>query len=477
MADDLDLAMADLDPTSMPSTPEGKRPPTGELGTTLVYSDSMFADYLDPTFGGIAWWEARDYAQMLRTESQARKVEMVLTLPALSAPHRIVAAKGDRGEAEKVTEWLTTPANNGGMSTPLGMVIAQMTSAVTYRVASFEKVWDERDGAFIYDKLAFRPAVNTRVIRDRKSGAYKGLRQDPPYGETDPIPIEAKRAFTYTHGVHRAPILGSSDMEIPLVCWRAKQKLRFLWFLFLETHAQPRTAFSATGENAGANHDATKQAAKLWTQLKGGGAAALPPGVQGNVLETGGHAADLFQAALKYLDGEMTGQVLAQFADLAGAAASGTGSFALSRDQSDFYMMSRRYQANEMAEQFTSFVIADLVKWNLGPQAACPRLEIGPLVPPDLSVMKELLAQVAPQGQGLPAEFVAFVVEQTASALGMPVDKVQGIVKATIAAQEKAARSEQQARLAQATGPIAAASRLVQRATQPAGAPGGNAPV
>lgn len=438
-----------------------KTPPTGELGTTLSHADSLFADYLDPSMGTVAWWEAKDYSTMLRTESQARKVEMVLTLPILGAPTKINPAKGDKGEAEWVTDVLTRPANGGGMSTPLRLVVAQMTSAITYRVASFEKVWkvdpDGRD--HIYDKLAFRPAVNTHVVRDKKTGAYRGLKQDPPHGGGQPVRIPADRAFTHVHGQHRSPVLGSSDMEIPLVCWKAKQKLRFLWFLFLELHAQPRVTTQDTREQGG-DHAGTRDAAKKLSQLRGGGTVAMPPGVTASVLETSGHAADLYHAALKYLDGEMTGQVLAQFSDLAGAAASGTGSFALSRDQSDFFMQSRRWASHEMEDTMTNFVLADLVRHKFGPRAAFPTFQIGPLVTPDLGTLGPMLAQVAPD---LPADFVAFVVESTAAALGMPTDRVAQLVKATTEAQEKAARTEPQARLAQTTGPIDAAERIVRK--------------
>lgn len=460
--DDLDLATATDD----------KVPPIGELGTVLSQADSMFSDYLDPSMGSVAWWEARDYSTMLRTESQARKVEMVLTLPILGAPTAIRPAKGDKGEAEWVTEVLTRPANGGGMSTPLRLVVAQMTSAVTYRVASFEKVWKvDPDYGTIYDKLAFRPPSNTHVIRDRKSGAYRGLKQDPPYGGANPIPIAADRAFTHVHGQHRAPVLGSSDMEIPLICWKAKQKLRFLWFLFLELHAQPRIVAQDTREQAG-DHQATKDAARQVTKLRGGGAIAMPPGVTASVLETGGHAADLYQSALKYLDGEMTGQVLAQFSDLAGAAAAGSGSFALSRDQSDFFMQSRRWAANEFEDTMTNFVLADPVRHKFGPRAAFPSFGIGPLVQPDLAALAPMLQLAAPS---LPADFSAFVIESTATALNMPADRVAALVKATTEAQEKAAQTPRQESLAKTVGPIDAAERIVRKVAQQDGGVRGRA--
>lgn len=446
-----------------------KTPTFGELGSALAWTDSLFTDYLDPSMGSIAWWEARDYQAMLRIESQARKVEQILSLPILGAPIAIRPGKGDKGEAEWVTEVLTRPANAGGMSTPLPLVVAQATTAFTYRVASFEKVWRSdpdmprpggRDGAVVYDKLAFRPAVNTRVVRDRKTGAYQGLKQDPPYGGADPVRIPADRSFSHVHGQHRSPILGSSDMEIPLVCHRAKQKLRFLWFLFLELHAQPRITVEDTRESASGDGTSAKDAARKLANMKGGGVVAMPPGVGANVLQTAGNAAALYNDALKYLDSEMTGQVLAQFADLAAAAADGKGSLALSRDQSDLFMSNRRYAASELAGTFTNYVVADLVKHNFGKGAACPTFAIGPLVRPDLEALAPLLDKVGP----LPAEFTAFIIESTAVALDMPTDRVAQVVKAATAAAEKAAATERQAKLAQVAGPVAAAERIVRKA-------------
>lgn len=457
----------------MPDKPT-KKPTEGELGSAIAHADSLFSDLIDPTLGLSRRFEARDMADMLRTESQARKGEMVLSLPILSAPKRIVGGKGDTGEAEWCQEVLSRPANNGGMSTPLDLVLAQATSAFTYRVASFEKVWisdpdaPDRPGRpggvpVVFDKLAFRPAVNTSVVRDRKTGAYKGLRQDPPYGSMKPVEISPDRAWTYVHGQHRSPIVGSSDMEIPLACWRSKQKLKFLWFLFLELQARPRMEVYDGREQAG-DHQQVKDAAKLVARMPGGGAMAMPPGVRLREVVTSGEAAKLFIEAIKYLDGEMTGQVLAQFTDLAGAAASGSGSYALSRDQSDFFRQTRQSAANEVGTSFDNWVLADLVKHNLGRQAVVPHLQIGPLVTPDVEQMTSLLAA---HGQGaVPADFVGFLVESTATALGMPTDKAAAMMKAATKAAEKAAATPAQERLAPVTGPLEAAENIVRKAAQ-----------
>jgi hypothetical protein len=444
--------MAD-DPTKVP-------PLDKELGTVLSWSDSLFVDYIDPSNGSMSTFDAKDSADMLRTDGQARKVETVLTQPLFSAGHTIEGVKGDKGEAEWVTEVLTRAANNGGMSTPLGLVLAQMTSAVTYRVASFEKVFTRDDtGRVVYDKLAFRPALNTRVVRDRKTGAYKGLEQDPPYGGAEVVKIPPDRCFTYIHGQHRNPILGTSDMEIPLTCWRTKQKLKFLWFLFLELHAQPRTAFTA-GETG--SFDGARKAADAWRKMRAGGSIPLPQGVSANVVEAGGQAAaELYQGALKYLDGEMTGQVLADFANLAGAAADGRGSFALSRDQSDFFLASRRRTADEMAETFTNWCIADLVKYNFGPRGKVPTFKLGPLVEPDLDTLLTALGTMYQPGS-MPAEFTAYVVESTANLLDMPKDKVAAMVKAMSEAAQRTAQTPGQAAIAPTVGTVAAADQLVR---------------
>lgn len=424
-----------------------------ELGSSLSWADSILLDPvhgdLDSRLGAVPYWDAADYANMLRSDGQARKVEQILTLPLLSVPYKIEPGPNDKGEAKLVEQLLTRPAAMGGMSTPLRVVLAQMTSAVTYRVASFEKVYArfQLDGKtrIGYRSLSFRPATSTRVLRDRRTGGYMGLEQDPidsRINAGEPIRIRAERSFTYVHGIHREPILGTSDMEVALTAWRVKQKIRFLWFLFLESKALPKVTTKSTGEGAGGD-DATRNAAKKIAALSGGGVAGLPAGVDASVLESGGRAFEYYRDAMDYLDSEMTGSVLAQFADLASSANSGTGSYALSKDQSDLFLQSRHAIHREMEDAFTEYVIADLVRLNMGPDASVPRLVFAPIDGPTLEALLTNLPNLAGK-PGIPGELIAFLVAAVANLLHVPEDKVAAMTEQAAKTSDEAAEKATQ---------------------------------
>ena len=446
-----------------------------ELGSALSWADSVQLEAVleDPNLGAVPYYEAADIANMLRIDGQARKVEQVLTLPLLMVPHSIEKGPGDRGEADLVRKLLTLPKTAGGPVTPLRLVIAQMTSACLYRTASFENWFrrvkvDGRDRIGVH-KIAYRPPTSTKVVRELRNGDYAGLQQDPwatwaTDGEHDglPIRIPASRAWTYVHGQHREPIIGTSDMEIALSAFRVKQKLRFLWFLFLEAQALPKVTVNSTTDGTGGD-DATNRAARKLARLSGGGVVGLPAGTSASVLEAAGRANTLYKEAMDYLDSEMSGSILAQFADLAAAAANGTGSYALSRDQSSLFLQARTAVHREMEDAFTDNVIAPLVRWNMGPDslARCPRLSFAPIDGPTLAEILTALPTLDGKSS-IPAEFIGILIAAAANLLHEPEEKVADLVKKVTENAERAAQNAQQAQLAPLAGATTALTAAVK---------------
>src|ERR1039458_9624147 len=163
---------------------------------------------------------------MLTRDGQAAAIEAVLTLPIRQASRAIEAGKDDNGEAEFCRSVLMTPATGGGMKTPLQDVIGQVTSAQTYKKAFFEKCFDvrESDGKIVYDKLAFRPTATCELKRNDQTAAEDGFRQQvwlfggelttkrqkvPGY-----VDIPKIRSFVYINGKHRAPLAGTSELDL-----------------------------------------------------------------------------------------------------------------------------------------------------------------------------------------------------------------------------------------------------------------------
>lgn len=427
-----------------------RAPDIGVETGTVWDAERVFGSYEDGMIFEYDEWSARDMSRMLGRDGQARKVEQVLTLPLMRAPWKIKGKKGDKGEAERVTEWLTTAANAGGMSTPFSMVIGQALGAIAYRKAFFEKVFRVNDAdEIVYDKIAWRPPATCELARDEKTGGFRGFRQYPPgYGQNPKRPlgddmwlrIPAERAFVYIHGQWRHPLQGMSDMEIPLWCFQTKNKLRYLWYTYLQRQSLPLTVVYGKSQP-----EAQKRARDLASSKAGGTVGMERPGAEAqagarlfDIVESSGKGADQFSAAISFLDTEMAGSVLAEFTGLASQAASGHGSLALSSDQSSFFLQSREAIAQEFSTAVTNWLIADLVRFNDGLDTAVPDFQLGPISPDDTVQALTLLQALAssPTG-GLPHEFIDELAVKVAAYLNMDTDKVQ-------AALEKAATQREQ---------------------------------
>lgn len=427
-----------------------------ELGTAIdhrlfnTFQDGRVYDYGQP--------RPADYDAMLTQDGKAHSVEKVLTLPLHSAPRSIKAAKGDRGEAEAITAWLTRPANTGGMTTPLDLLISQMTAAITYRRVYFEKAWKiDDDGHAVYDHIGWRPPQSCVLTRNPDSGQFTGFKQyvgsqHPGADGMGYVQIPPGRAFVHLNATHRNPTDGRSDLDVCYHAWATKQKIRFLWHQFLENESLPKVI--ATHGTKGDREGKGLLARKI-ASLKNGGVVAIDPDQKVTALPTGTGAQ--FKDALDYLDGEMAGSVLASFLELAGAS---KGSYALSKDQTDMFLQSRMGTLREMGASFTSWVIADMVRWNFGPDAAVPTLEFGTISGEDAAQTTALLQALAatPIGQArIPAEFLDELTVKVASYLELSVDKVQ-------AAITQAQASAPPTPLAQTAQAVDTATALVQQA-------------
>lgn len=429
-----------------------------EDGTAFGFFDRFNVIGLDPKgkyVTDMSDWEARDMHEMLTKDYKAKQIENVLTLPLTSAEHTIQAAEGDTGEAKWLNTYWDTDAFAGGCRTSLDQIIGLMTSAFYYKRAYFEKVWRKGTGQFagkfVYDDVAWRPQTTCRIMRDPINGRFRGFEQEAYFvgpglknGKRWPVQIKPARSFVYTHGTRRDPLNGTSDMEVAFWAWKTKQKVLLLWFQFLQSVSLPRVVVKAnTTEEA-------RQVASEIARMKSSG--VMPVGVPGNpdavtidTLDVSGKGADQFMAAITWLDQAATQSVLAGFLDLTAHAANGAGSYALSKDASDFFLQSLEAKAREMEDQIRRQLFAPLIRHNFGNDAAVPRLQFEPLNDIDKDASVELLktAMAAPPGGPVPTEFISELAGQVATYLGLEGEKTRDSFKKSF----DAAAAQAQAKL------------------------------
>lgn len=406
-----------------------------ERGSAFRLYDTLFGEWDN---GNVFEYDfsSLDTRKALEKDGKLLCIEQALTLPILSAGWRIVPAEGGEAIAEELETFLRMGSLEGGMQTPFNMVIAQATSARAYKKAFFEKVYREQDGKVFYDAIRFRPAETCRIARDPHTGAYKGYRQSPvrqgmpKLADTNDVDILPPYAWVHINGQRRNPLSGVSELQVPLWCHETKMKIMYLWTTFLATQAEPR--ITTTGQ------DPDGSARKL-AALRGGGVAGLPNGTEVHVLESNGTAAQTFMDMVNYLDTQMSASVLAGFTDLT-SGATGTGSYALSQDQSDFFVQSLEAYSAELAESITHNILGDLVVYNYGRKAKFPKFEFEPLADGDVDRCITLLQGLSNGQSVLPFAFVEELAMKTANYLELDPDKIRDAMEeAAKVAEEKAA--------------------------------------
>jgi hypothetical protein len=428
----------------------GKRALLGpEIGTSFDIGQRLFAYYLRRRRCVRLWlttceYTARDYKVMLSRNGMAAALEQVLTLPIRGAPYTIEPAKGDKGEAEFVESVMMTPDESGGMSTPISTLVGQITAGQVFKRSFFEKVWKvrESDGRIIYDKVAYRPPATCQARYNDRTGEANGFRQQvwlfggnlmlarkqkvPGY-----VDIPKIRSYIYTHGKHREPLTGISELETSLWCYNTMAKLMYLWYAYLEGYAMQRLVVYGNDQP-----EATQRADDI-AQLKGSGVVGLIHPIDGQktfeALPTAQDAGAQFAAAMTFLEGWMASSVLAGFLQLTNAAARGSragggaasGSYGMSEDQSSYYLASREAVATEISDSISHDLIRPLVMLNFGADAAFPQWKFGPLQEAMTAVLFTMFGQMAAAPKlNVPLAFIDLLTERMAVILDLDSDQV-----------------------------------------------------
>ena len=411
--------------------------------------DRLFGDWDSGLVFDYGSVDSRALDAMLDQDGTAKQLEQVLSLPLRGADWEI---EGEGRFADMIREQLPHDA--------MDMLLAQMTSAIVHRKAFFESTW-ALDGSDVrLSTLEFRPASSCEAGWHPKTGREAGFRQrvgnpggmwPEPYSDTQSlhpgyVRIPQQRAFVYTHGTHRQPKKGISDLAVAWWAYETRRKVLFLWLQFLETQSLPRVLLYGDDEPM------ARKNASAFAQMKGGGTLGMKRGADGSakmydVVESNGDGAGQFVEAIRYLEQQMVDSVLAGFTKLSSAAAGGAGSYALSVDQSEFFTLQRQAVADEMAAQLQQKLFGPVVIYNGGTADDVPRLKIGPLsqkaTERALDLLKTII--VAPEVR-VPDEFTDMLTMGTATMLGLDPEELQRAIEehAKVRDEENAMKREQQ---------------------------------
>ena len=337
-------------------------------------------------------------------------------------------------------------------------VIAQKAEAFIIRRSFHEKVWKATDdNKIVYKKVAWRPPDTCNLIRNKVSGELEGFTQWVQY-RPEQIPILLPYADVYVHGARRDPVRGISDLTVTYHNYRTKEKIKFLWYTYCELLSMPRQVILATSDPA------AKKAATAIASLKNAGVAGIPAEwVKDHwEIQAGGSAASDFQDVLGYLDSDSALSLLAGFTDLpARAMGAGTshgpqGSYSLAQSSQDFFTDMEESYAQELSNQVTTSLIADLVRYNFGTKAPVPYFSVD-LQQEVIGKAFQMLQQIGTSAHStLPDKFVEELTMIVAKALGMNLDEIRKSYAEKLKQEQQQAATPQQA----AQAPLSAATEV-----------------
>jgi hypothetical protein len=207
-------------------------------------------------------------------------------------------------------------------------------------------------------------------------------------------------------------------------------KLLYLWYHFLENQALPRTVVYGNDQQ-----EANSKASDIASLKSSGVVGLVRPSDNAKtfeVIESGGDGGKFFSDAMNFLEGWQTHSILAGFLALTGGATGGKGSYALSQDQSSFFLKSRQGIANEMEESLGYDIIRPLILLNFGSKAAFPKFQFGPLEDEQAQALITLFGQLsAAQVLHIPLPVFDLITERMASILQLDTDAVHQALVST----------------------------------------------
>jgi hypothetical protein len=353
---------------------------------------------------------------MTQNDGQAKGILNAIKYPVRMARPKIKAAEGGEEEAEFIEQNLLKPPADGGMETSLRSVISRMALAVRDGHKIFEKVFHVREGKIHLKKLAYRTQETTKFRYDWH-GDISGAEQKTTFqGKEIDTKWGLDKVAHFVYNSEENPFVGESDFFPVFYHYDKKHKLYAIAHIAYQLNAVPIRLGSHP------KNMPTKDLKKFREALKALGtsvAMTFPEECEVNPFESK-RGLEEFLALIQHHDSLMSRAFLTQFINL-GQEGRG-GSYALSSDQSNLFLMSIMSLLTDIAQVFNTQIIPQLIDWNFG-TGNYPTLEFTPfsdtIRSAIMSTFNNMLMARFPQ---ISPEFALRMEEGIAEELGLDLD-------------------------------------------------------
>lgn len=359
----------------------------------------------------------KDYINMRENDGTVQSLYSILTMPILANPWDIEPDEDEANvseaakQAKFVKDVFTLPDYKGGMSTPFGLVLADMLRAILEGYRVYEKVWGlNPQGQIIYAKIAPRDNQTVRILEDDRGG-FNGIKQWAYIGDKfEIVTIPKDKCFLFTYNKEKEWLHGESAFRAAYYHYDKKHRLYYLANQAAQQFAiPPKVGIAPAGAKQGVIDAITESLSKMDTNPS----MTLPNGATASTLSAGA-AMDLIPL-IDHHNAEMARSVLAHFILL--GTGSKTGSFALSQDQSDMFVLALHGLMHIVEDHINSYLIPDLIDYNFA-NPIYPTFEFDDITDATRDIAKEaFMTLIKYLPSGVPDWLVTGVAEKMAETL------------------------------------------------------------
>jgi len=351
------------------------------------------------------------YEEMRRSDSAIAAMEAIISLPVRHADWRI-----EPGDDKELSARIEENLFNG-LSHSFDDLLREALLGELYGFGIHEKVFEQKDDGFLgWRKFAERNRSTVHKWDFDSTGGLAGIVQrgiSPQAGSFVTTSIPIKKLIVWTWRKESGNPEGLGVLRQAYKPWMYKQFMEE--FAAIRIERQACGIWVATGPPEGYTKSERSDIITILKNLRSAADASLvtPEGWTIEMLEPG--PADVpFESHIERQHQSMLQTVLGQFVGLAQGGDS--GAWALSRDSTTFFLMTRETAADWFASFFNRYAIDQLVRYNTNEKMKNPRLVHGPIGIRDSFILARALNKLFDPKVPLPKDVEGYAREE----LGLP---------------------------------------------------------
>jgi len=361
-----------------------------ELGATgtSVFSGLLYEeDYNSDLHGEKA---IKTYDRMRRSDGQVKAGLLACKLPLMVARWDVAPASKESIDVE-IAETVKNDLFDG-MSITWDDFLRQALIMLDFGHMPFEKVWELREGRYTWRKLAPRLPQSIVEWHVTDAGGLDFIRQQATIGNRfEQIDIPAEKLLVFTHEKEGSNFRGISLLRAAYKHWYYKNNLYAIDGMAAERHGIGLASFTYPDSATQAQKDAIKE---IGERLHSHERAyeAHPASIGFELKGVSGQLHNIL-GSIDHHDLQIVRSILAQFMNLG----SKSGSYALSQDQSQFFLMALQAVGKNVCNTINRYAIREMVdyNWNVN---RYPHLTVSGLDSPDVLGYASAIAQLITSG-------------------------------------------------------------------------------